>query len=217
MKAADVVVFLDSQPYSPRSNINRASIKTADGRKEMTVPILRPEHQNMAAKEIRIDPMSNWRRTHKAGLVSSYGNTPYYEYYFPHFEEFLSHKRKQLIECNLAGIELINRLLRRDMDYVFSSEIRTSGSREERVIQLLERFGCSSYVIEAGSESFFQSWLLEERGYSVDFIAPGRIEYEQQFSGFCRNLSIIDLLFNEGPYTVALLGPMENLTASAIA
>jgi hypothetical protein len=213
MCAADVVVFLDSQPYSSRSKINRTWIKTVDGKKNLTVPVLRPEHHRTELREIKIDPLSNWWRTHKASLVSNYGNTPYFDDYFPHFERFYSRRWEQLIECNMAGIKLINRLFRWEVNFLFSSEIPTRGSREERVMELLERFDCDRYVVEADSEAYFRSENLKERKYLVDFIEPYTTEYAQQFSGFCHDLSVIDLIFNEGPYGVTLLRPVSDLKA----
>ena len=209
MTSSDVVIILDSQPFSSRSGMNRTWIKTKEGRKNLTVPVLRQEHQSTAAREIKIDPISNWSRTHKASLVSNYRNTPYFEHYFPHFEEFYSQQWKTLIECNVAGIKLINGLLRWETRIYFSSEIPTSGSREERVIQLLEKFDCDCYVIESNSEAFFRTQILEERGYDVECIGPFKIEYEQQFEEFCFDLSVIDVIFNEGPYAVNLLKSSE--------
>lgn len=202
---SDCVVFLDSPPYSPRSHVNRAWVKTVDGKSLLTVPVLSPENHSTPVKSIRIDPISNWFRTHKASLNSNYRNSPYFDFYFPHFEEFYAKQWQELFDLNLGGIKLIDRLLRWDKDYYFSSEIKVTGTREERVMQLLDRFDCDIYIIEAGAEPYFNRSILESHGFQIEEIPCFEIRYEQQFSGFISNLSIVDLVFNEGPYAVKLL------------
>ena len=203
--ASDCVVLLDSPSYSHRSHINRTNVKTVDGKKLLTVPVLRSESQSSPIGDILIDPNSNWYRTHRASLISNYRNAPYFDFYIPYLEEHYSNSWQRLIDLNLAGIKLIDNLLRWKTDTVFSSTLSTSGTREGRVIQLLNQFDCDTYVIESQAKPYFDGSILELHGYKIEEIPALETMYEQQFSGFIANLSILDLILNEGPYSVKYL------------
>jgi len=209
--ASDCVVFLDSPPYSHRSHINRTWVKTVDGKKMLTIPVLNPGSQSAPVKNIRVDPISNWYRTHKASLFSNYRNAPYFEYYYPHLEEFYSTSWQRLFDVNLAGIKLVDKLLRWDIDYFFSSKCKVNGTRENRVMQLMHQFNCDTYMIEAGSAPYFNQLMLTSNGFQILEIHSFETRYEQQFSGFISDLSVLDLIFNEGPAAVKLLKSVVDL------
>ncbi len=203
--ASDCVVLLDSPSYSHRSHINRTNVKTVDGKKLLTVPVLRPESQLSSIRDIRIDPFNNWYRTHRASLISNYRNAPNFDFYFPYLEEHYSNSWHRLIDLNLAGIHLIDNLLRWKTDIVFSSTLSTSGAREERVMQLLSQFDCDTYVLESQAKPYFDTSILDLHGYKIEETPALETLYEQQFSGFIPDLSILDLILNEGPYSVKIL------------
>ena len=94
--AADVIIILDDQPNPRLSYLNRCWIKTTVGKSVLSVPVCKGTHNQIAIKNLKIDPTKNWYRTHKASLISNYRNSPYYEFYFPYIEELLNKEREDL-------------------------------------------------------------------------------------------------------------------------
>lgn len=205
MVIADSVIILDGPVYSPRSGINKAWIKTAAGKKRLTVPVMKPEGSDSQISAIRIDPTNNWHRTHPASLVSNYRNAPYFEHYYPYFRDLYSKPWERFVDLCQTGIRLINRLLRWPDKFNYSSELEMTGSRESRVSQALERFKCDTYVMEEGGRAYFNHQKLLDQGWRVELIQEWKCNYDQQFGEFVPDLSILDLLMNEGPYAVRIL------------
>ncbi len=201
---ADVVVFLDDYPFSGSSHINRAYIKSVDGKVPLTVPVLHPSKHPLV-RDLAVDNSKNWRRTHRHSVEISYRNAPYFEHYFPHLEAFYAQERRGFLEVAMDGIQLVKALLRWEKEEYFSSETAFQGTREERVLQLLREYNCSTYLIESESEPYFNRSKLEEEGYLVELVPPPTKPYQQQFEPFIPGLSILDVLLNEGPYAIHIV------------
>lgn len=203
--AADFVIILDDQPNPRLGHLNRCDIKSAEGQLGLSVPVSIAKGLSNKINRLEIDPTKNWYRTHQASLISNYGNAPYFEQYFPYIEDFYSKDWKKILDTYLESINLILKLLRIHKKFYFHSQCPTSGIKENRVMQLLEHFKCNSYIIEAGHENYFNDVLLINRGFEVENVYQNEFVYEQQFGSFIPGLSILDSLFNEGPYVVKLI------------
>ena len=128
----------------------------------------------------------NWQRTHWQTIVSAYNSSPYFEYYQDELYPFFESKTKYLLDYNLQIHEQL-------CDFF---EI-------ENKIRLTEDF-------EKVPENTFnlRDGISPKLKHNPD-IAFQPQTYTQVFSdkyGFLPNLSILDLLFNEGPnaYTILL-------------
>ncbi len=196
--AADVVVLLDDHPLPTGAHLNRTTIKTIEGKKAMTVPVLHPQQRPMLS-EIKIDPTSHWQRTHLNTLNSNYRHAPYFDHYLPELANFFANSFLYLIELNLAGLRLISQFLHLLPQIHLSSEADGADSREQRVIHLLRHFGCQTYVIEENCSAYFNCQVLVNSGYAIETLRPGAYHYQQQFGDFIPGLSILDALLNEGP------------------
>ncbi len=166
--------------YQKQSYRSRCHIYSANGLLPLIIPVDRSCSLSIPVKEIRIDNTKTWQKQHWRAIVSAYNSTPYFEYFKDELEPFYTKRFTFLFDFNTE-------LLRKLMDMLgIRQEIKfTSGFRHD-------------YGGEGGE-------LL-----CYDFrnaIHPKRISrksdsrYHQIFSekfGFIDDLSIIDLLFNEG-------------------
>ena len=172
---------------------------------KMTVPVLNSGVNDHIIKHLIIDSSKNWKRTHQASLISNYSNSPYFDFYFPYLEEFLGKSWHKLMNLNLESSKLVLRLLRQKKEFEFHSETPTKGTKEERIIQLLEQYNCQTYVIESDHKNYFDDEKLLEKKFLIEEIQSSDRMYEQQFGNFISGMSILDSLFNEGPNSVQLL------------
>ena len=200
---------------------NRCVIASANGPQTLTVPIERYDGMKCAMRDIRISDHGNWRHLHWQALVSAYGETPFFEYYAddirPFFEE---HRWKYLLDFNLDITHTLCSLLdvRPDLTlsdhYIDADETicggggldATAAGFEEAVNGLDGANGLNGAAEGLGSSSAC-SLFVDYRDAirpkhplpDAEFEARPYYQVRAQRHGFLPNLSVLDLLFNEGP------------------
>jgi len=178
-------VYIDLQEnYQKQSYRNRAYVKVSNNILGLTVPINKEkQHQNI--KEIKIDYSQSWLRQHWRTLQSAYGKAPFYEYYIDYFEKVFFKKPKFLIDLNNNLLTTCLNLLNNEVNFVFLEE-----------------------NLHIDKESCFfdlKGIIHPKKGYAPERQNDTKI-YTQVFGkGFVKNLSIIDLLFCEGPQARTIL------------
>ena len=164
---------------------NRCVIAAANGPQPLTVPVERFEELKCPMKDVRISDHANWRHQHWNALQSAYGESPFFAYYEDDIRPFFERKWTFL--------------------YDFNWEITL------KVCELIDIMPCmrrtDGYVtaVSDGTDAFREVIRPKHPGVDPDF-APARYYqvYQQKF-GFLSNLSILDLLFNEGNESVLYL------------
>ena len=183
---------------------NRMIISTTNGPLSLTIPT--NHDTSMAMKDIRISDHANWRHVHWNALLSAYGESPFFEYYQDDIRPFYEKKYDFLFDFNMEIMEKMIELLDirpkvRVTDKYYLSEERRVKSEEfnglDGQIQHTT-FNTQHLTFNAPIKDFrdvirpkkplFDSEFTPQRYYQV---------YEQKF-GFQPNMSILDLLFNEG-------------------
>jgi len=126
-------------------------------------------------KDIRICNDQKWQNNHLKSIQIAYRSSPYFEFFEDHFIKLFEKKEKFLLDINIKSIELIYELLDLNFKYSFSKE----------------------YVHDYDSVIDFRELSEKKRIISV----YKTNQYMQVFfekCGFIKNLSVIDLIFNEG-------------------
>ncbi len=204
---ADFFVALDDAAYQKNGFINRNKIKTADGWQWLTVPV-KNRSSNLRINEVLIDSQKDWQSQHLKALETNYSKAPFFRQYFPFFQETFSKKWDKIIDLDIYLIENICRLLGIEISIKKSSGLRVQGKATDRLINMCKEFGIEAYLSGPGSrEHRIEAEKFEEKGIEVrikEFISP---EYKQLFLNkeFVSNMSIIDLLFNEGENSINII------------
>ena len=201
---------------------NRCVIASANGPQTLTVPIERYDGMKCAMRDIRISDHGNWRHLHWQALVSAYGETPFFEYYAddirPFFEE---HRWKYLLDFNLDITHTLCSLLdvRPDLTlsdhYIDADETICGGGGLDATAaglsETFESFGGAVKGLNGAAESLGSSsacsLFVDYRDAirpkhplpDAEFEARPYYQVRAQRHGFLPNLSVLDLLFNEGP------------------
>ena len=159
---------------------NRMIIPTTNGPLSLTIPT---NHDiSLAMKDIRISDHANWRHVHWNALLSAYGESPFFEYYQDDIRPFFEKKYEFLFDFNMETTEKMIELL----------DIRPKISITEAYIQ-------SKELEEEDEIKDFRDAIRPKKPLPDAEFAPQRYYqvYEQKH-GFQPNMSILDLLFNEG-------------------
>lgn len=171
--------------YVKQSFRNRAYIYGSLGKLSITVPVSRKGGSSAPILKTQIDNSTNWQVLHWRAILSAYNSSPFFEYYRDEFYPFYFTPQENLFNFNLGLLKLILELIGLNPDVVLTSEFTYPNEGDIRE------------MIHPKRESPFIEEYKEKRGHYHQLFAPKL--------GFIPNLSIIDLLFNEGPNSISYL------------
>ncbi len=173
-------VFLEAcESYQKQSYRNRAYILAADGVQMLQVPVVHAE--SMRIDEVRVDYSTPWLVRTQRALDAAYYTSAYYEYYRDDLFAVMDARPALLWDWNLSLVRF-----------------------------LMEKTGISSRLMPTSSFVVPSESVPDDFRYVIhpkrpdDVLSTLGLErpYYQVFSdrfGFTPHLSVLDLLFNEGP------------------
>lgn len=165
---------------------NRAVILGANGPVSLIVPVEKGREQKICIKDLRIAYDEEWQRNHWRTIFSAYNSSPFFEYYADEIEPFFRKKHTFLFDFNLKITQSILDILE------IPQSLRLTESFEQisaETLNLREKISPKAQRNIADARLSLQP-------------------YTQVFSdkfGFTPDLSILDLLFNEGPSAHTIL------------
>jgi hypothetical protein len=173
---SDVDVLMEKHEHFPKQTYrNRTSIHSPNGKLDLTIPIQKAKDQRRTQmKDVQISNADDWQRQHWMTLQTSYRRSAYFEFYEDDFVKFYKQKFIYLFDFNQELHEMILRLLK----------IKTNSSFTEDYHK--------KYI----------GFLDLRNTFNPKTELPVNKPYFQVFepkNGFISNLSIVDLLFNQGP------------------
>ena len=186
---------------------NRMLIPTTNGPLSLTIPT--NHNTSLAMKDIRISDHANWRHVHWNALLSAYGESPFFEYYQDDIRPFYEKKYEFLFDFNMEITEKMIELL--DIrpkisvtnEYIQNEELKVKSiESEELKVKNEESNGLANHKVrskEVRSIVDFREAIRPKKPLpDAEFESKRYYQvYEQKF-GFQPNMSILDLLFNEG-------------------
>lgn len=175
--------------YRRQTVRNRCDIVGANGVQTLTVPVTLPETARggkCPMREVIISDHGNWRHVHWQTLASAYGMSPFFDYYADDIRPFFEERKwKYLFDYNL---DITRRML----------ELIGAGNIEVRLTD--ERFAQPETTASTGAPRSLSSSPSPTKPYYQTF---------QRRHGFVPGMSILDLLFNEGPESILKLTPHQ--------
>jgi len=163
--------------YEKQSYRNRCYIKGPQQVEILIVPVTSKKGKP-SITEVKIDYRQKWLNNHWRTIQTGYGKAPFFEYYAPDLHDLLFKKPPFLYDLNLQVLTLCLNWLKMDMT------VEETGVYEKNPPPGVTDFrGVLNPKKEHGCNRFYKS-----------------VEYQQVFgSKFVPNLSLIDLIFNQGP------------------
>jgi len=201
---ADLFVFYDDVAFTRESWRNRNRIKTKDGVQWLTVPCGPPRGRRICDVELA-DP--RWQRRHWSAIAHAYARAAHFEAHRPWFEDaYLARRWTSLSELNQTLVRRIARELlgiRTRLADVRELDPPPDLTREDRWVAVLERLGADRFLIGPTARTYLtrdKEREIAERGIELVWMDySGYPEYRQLFPPFEHAVSIVDLIFNEGP------------------
>jgi len=165
---------------------NRAVILGANGPISLIVPVEKGRSQKVKIKDLRIAYDEEWQRNHWRTIFSAYNSSPFFEYYADDIETFFRKKHEFLFDFNQQVTETIADIL----------EIPVSLKLTEDFEQIPE--DCLNFREQISPKTHLTN-------PDPQFVPQSYTQVFAEKFGFVPDLSILDLLFNEGPSAHSVL------------
>ena len=201
---SDVFCLLDIVQYKKNEFQNRNKIKTSQGWQWLTVPVTYRFPERIL--EVGVNPTVDWRRKHLRSLETSYRKAPFFDNYIMRFEEFYQQSYEMLADVNVASIELLMELLGLERKLVLASSLQVDTEDPTlRLVQICQTLGGAAYLSGKDGANYMDLDTFRSQQLEIVFQDFNHPEYPQCFGPFEPNMSVIDLLFNCGPESLAIL------------
>lgn len=176
---AEEITFETEDTYQKQTNRNRMHIYSPNGLQMLNIPLKHSENRQKF-KDVKIEYAFDWQKIHFKSLEAAYRTSPFFEYFEDDFRPIFEKKTTYMLDLNFETFEIVNQALGITLPYKKTTE----------------------YFHDAPDYNDFRSLVNGKKDTTQ--VEP----YTQVFNdkhGFINNLSILDLLFNEGRYALDYL------------
>jgi len=202
----DIFVFLDNVQYEKNSFTNRNKIKTSQGAAWLTVDIITKGHHGQLIGEVAINNNVSWNERHWKTINQNYSKAPYLESYKAVFESVYQEHWEKLADLNKHIIVSICKILGiADIKFLNAFDLDVSGKGTELLVNICKAVGADTYLSGFGGAKYMEEDKFREAGIELKYYDFKHPVYHQLWGDFIPNLSIIDLLFNEGERSLQIL------------
>jgi hypothetical protein len=185
-------VFIEQMETFPKQTFrNRCEIMTSSGKLSLIVPVTKPNGNHTMTKDIEICYREPWQKHHWKTIQTAYRSSPYFRYYEEIIQAVFVNQERLLIEMNDKILGILKKILGINMSWVFTQEY-------------LRDF-----------QGIIDQRLVYKPGKRI--VSENFPEYPQVFSyksGFIKDLSILDLVFNLGPDSTGYLFQCLQITTN---
>ena len=210
MMNSELFVFYDDVQFRKKAWQNRNRIRTKNGTVLLSVPVHVHSYPNI--NEITIDNNKNWSNKHKKSILYNYARAPYFEEFKDFIESVFEKKFEYLIDLNTEIIKFAMNELEIKSKIVFSSELKTSKKGSDWVLDICKQVGADCYITGTSwAQPHLKIEEFKKSNIHVEFQKFQHPIYTQIHGKFIPEMSIIDLLFNEG-----VVGAKEILQNSVV-
>ncbi|MDR7208850.1 WbqC family protein [Flavobacterium piscis] len=180
MAQSENITFEMEDNFQKQTNRNRTYIYSPNGIQLLNIPVKHSKNTHQKTKDVLIENEFDWQKQHFKSLEAAYRSSPFFEFFEDDITPVFQKKHTFLMDLNMEVLEITAKCLRMKLEFDKTSE----------------------YFHEAVNISDFR------------YLANGKKDinsferYQQVFDdkhGFINNLSVLDLLFNEGKFAMDYL------------
>jgi len=202
---AEQFCIFDIVQYQTKDYNNRNKIKTHTGPLWLSVPVESGNHLEKLICDIKIID-NGWNKKHLKSIKHTYMKAPYFKDYIDVLEQdLLGRQHIFLTELNSAMLATFLRLLGIDIPVVKASDYEFTGKKSDLVLDMCARLKASDYIFGEQGKNYADVDAFREREVNVYFQKYNHPVYSQLNGPFVPYMSVVDLLFNCGPASRAII------------
>lgn len=189
-------VYIEKHETYPKQSLrNRCYLASSQGIQALSIPVVKPNGNHTAVNEVLIDEKQDFRTHHLKTIQTLYQSAPFFEYYIDDVRDAIMFNETNLVNYNMNILEMLfrNIIIKREVKFTLDFEKFLKEKIDLRNL-ITTKHSCNCYKVINNAPKYFQ-------------VFSDKI-------GFLENLSILDLLFNEGSNTPNILGEMSINVAS---
>ena len=182
MAQSENITFEIEDNFQKQTNRNRTYIYSPNGIQLLNIPIKHSKENRQKTKDIRIDKDFDWQKQHFKSFEAAYRSSPFFEFFEDDIRPIFDKKHEFLLDLNFEALEIVFKCLRMKVEYSETTEY--------------------FHEVDHNTSRDFRH-LVEGKKDTLEFGKYTQV-FDDKF-GFINNLSVLDLLFNEGKYAIDYL------------
>ncbi|PKP07847.1 MAG: hypothetical protein CVU03_09195 [Bacteroidetes bacterium HGW-Bacteroidetes-2] len=195
---SDVFVIYDEVQFTKNDWRNRNLIKTQEGLQWLSIPV-RQQNLNQKIFETNIS-FNNWSKKHKSTIQTNYGKSTYFKDFKDVIFEVYDTPLTNLSEINRLFIEKICEICEIKTKIIDSRELKLEGDKVGRLMDACKKLNATKYISGPAAKNYMNEALFSENNIELEWMDYNNYkEYNQLYPPFEHGVSILDLIFNEGP------------------
>lgn len=200
INSADEFILYDDVQYTRRDWRNRNIIKSPAGPRWLTIPVQVKGKYTQAIKDTLISDRW-WNKKHWKTIVQCYSEASYFSFYREMIEDlYLGTNEMRLSNINFRFLRAICRVLGIQTKITWSMDYELIGDKTERLVSLCKQARGATYLSGPAAKVYIDEDLFRQENISVSYMDySGYPEHRQLYPPFQSQVSILDLIFNEGP------------------
>lgn len=211
---SDVHVVLDHVQFEKNSFTNRNKVRTADGWCWLTVPVRTAgKFGDLPINRIEIDNEKPWGRKHWSTLRLNYARAPYFQDHARFFDDIYQRSWTKLSDLVIEVTRYLLDTFGIQTKLIFSSQLAIAGKKEELLLNLCRELGATEYLSGPLGRNYLRQEVFHSHAISVRYDDYQHPTYPQAYSGFEPFMAAIDLLFNVGPGSLAVITKAQEQVA----
>lgn len=204
----DEFIFLDNVQFDKRSWQQRNKIITPQGPAWLSVPIASKGKREQTIAEAHIlyegdkNPLEKiWR-----SIELNYKKAEFYDTYANGIHSLFTAKPSSISTLNQQVIKTVCNYLKIETPFVKSTNLSVRGEKDELLVDICKLRGAQIYISAPGSSIYLDnSEAFKKTNIDIIYHEYSHPSYSQLTDCFMPYMSILDLLFNEGPRSLGII------------
>lgn len=201
---ADMFCIFDIAQYQTKDYNNRNKIKTNTGPIWLSVPVESKDHFQKKLCDIRVIN-NGWNRKHLKSIQLAYQKAPYYKEYIEPVARILQSDYAFLTDLNTDILRCFLAALGMSVPVVKASDYDFAGAKSDLVLDMCVKLKANQYIFGAQGRNYADVQSFQSQGIGVTFQDYVHPVYRQLHGEFVPYMSLLDLLFNEGPASYSIM------------
>jgi len=208
IESVDAFVFLDDVQYSRGDWDNRNKIRTIDNSMWLTIPILNKSGELL--NQVKIDYSKDWVYKHISAIEFNYENTSFFNSYWKDIKSILEKPYNKLFDLNIKLINYFISVLQIGTKTILSSDLDIDSKGSKKLLDICKELNADTYLSGELGKNYLDVNIFKDKNIQIIYEKFEHPQYIQKYIEFIPNMSIIDLLFNEGENSINILKNSKN-------